>query len=148
MSADIIVVVKEAPVSVVQMGVAGPPGAKGDTGPAGGVEVIRTAGQDLSGHRVVAVLPTGEAVYASSDFTTRIPFGLTLGSAISGTSVHIQIGGEITEPSWTWDVTKPVFMGVDGVLTQTPPTSGLLVIVGIPTAPDKLIIDLTDFTIL
>lgn len=127
------------PPAIVQLpigvGVEGPPG------PEGGSSFIVFAGADLSGHRVVRPQGDGTVVYASnSDLAdaTR-PLWLTLGAALSGDPVTVQGLGLITEPSWNWS-DAPIFLGVDGVLTQTPPAlpAAFLLQLGAPDGATSL----------
>ena len=133
------------PQDQIEVAFMGMPGLPGRDGASGAATIYRTAGEALGGHRVVAINELNQAVYASSD-ATRIPVGITTGAAVSGAEATIQVSGELTEPSWNWDVTKPVFLGLSGLLTQTPPTAGTLAVIGFPTASNKLLLDLSDIT--
>lgn len=113
-----------------------------------GSTLERIAGSAISGHRMVASDGTTGVQYAGSNFLDRIPIGLTLNAAGVGDPLVIKMYGEVTEPSWSWDVALPVYMGEDGVLTQTPPDVGLLVIVGTPTATDKLFVSIEEIIFL
>ena len=104
--------------------------------------VVRITAQAISGHSVVGIDQAGLAIVASSDTPTVQPIGISTGAAASGQPVTIQLTGEVLEPSWNWDVTKPVFMGLNGVLTQVPPSTGVVVTVGYPTKPTGLLLDL------
>jgi len=46
--------------------------------------------------------------------------GVTLVSYTDGQSMKVVRSGLITEGSWSWTPDNPVFIGVNGVLTQTP----------------------------
>lgn len=99
-----------------------------------------TAGETLSGHRAVVLHADGMAYYASNDEPTDATrqIWLSLGAAIEGTDVEIQPLGLITEPSWNWS-DDPVFLGTNGVLTQTPPVEPAFMIqLGQPTGPTTL----------
>lgn len=121
--------------------VAGPRGPEGRSGP---VVVPAVAGQVTSGHRVMAVGADGRFVYAGSNHEDRLPVGISLGAAAENAALQVQAGGEIVEPSWSWDVQTPVYMGVDGLLTQTPPSVGMFVIVGKPVSPTSMIISFSE----
>ncbi|HRO02418.1 MAG TPA: hypothetical protein PLS69_02285 [Terricaulis sp.] len=121
-------------------------GARGPAGPAGapgGASFARIASVALGGHRVVRALPNDEVAYASSADPTHadLIIGITTGAANESEEISVAAGGEITEGSWTW-TPGPVFCGVNGVLTQTPPASGFIRQIGTADAPDRLIIDL------
>ena len=101
-----------------------------------------TAVQNLSGHRVVKAVDGGVA-YASNTDAVDAPvvIGITTGATLASQFAKIQIMGELAEPSWNWQL-GPVFNGVDGLLTQTNPSSGYSLIVGIAIEPTKLLISL------
>lgn len=124
----------------------GPPGP---AGPAGGAELTRAAAQALGGHRVVRALGDGSVNYASADEIAHaeLILGVTMEAAAMGASVRVRSAGEISEGSWAWAL-GPVFCGLNGVLTQTPPASGFLRQIGFADAADRIIIDLKPAIIL
>lgn len=128
-------------------------GPKGDssTGTGSSSNIFqKEAGVTLSGHRAVLLDMNNTAIYASNDMTAfgiRV-LGITTTAAILGTDVNIQTAGEIIEPTWNWDVTKPIYLGLDGYLTQTPPSSGFVLIVGFPSSSTSIIVDIRDPIIL
>ena len=134
----IFVVVAEEVTSVVESIAQGPPG------PPGGGVITVTAGQNLSGHRIVSAGAAGLAVYADKDLLTSVQkvLGLTTGAAASGALVSIVPSGEITEPSWTFDTDLPVYLGKSGALTQMAPTTGAILQVGVALASTRLFIDI------
>lgn len=127
--------------------IARPSAYGGSTSSAGGNTITGVAAENISGHRVVA-MSVSDVVYASSDDITRLPVGVSTGSALVGSPVTIQYDGEMVEPSWNWTVNAPVFMGVGGVLTQTPPTTGLLVVIGTPISQTRLLVQIGEITLL
>jgi hypothetical protein len=56
--------------------------------------------------------------------------------------------GELEEVSWNWDITKPIFIGINGLLTQTPPNSGFSCIIAYPVTTTKIFINKQEFFIL
>jgi len=104
--------------------------------------LAKTAGETLSGHRVV-IEANGLVFYAnnSDHLHANIVLGLTLNAAVSGGSVTVRIAEEVTEPSWNWILNKPVFLnGSQGEISQVPPTSGFSQMIGFPTSSTSLII--------
>lgn len=146
----VVAVVLETEGLPVEVGQQGPPGPRGPAGPAGGAAVTVTAATALGGHRLVVLDGTGAARHASKDDLNHLfrVFGLTLGAAAQGAAVDVQRAGLVTEPSWAWDIALPVYLGADGLLTQTPPASGFLLIVGCPVTTTTLCIDIGDPVIL
>ena len=121
----------------------GDPGERGLPGPGGGTgDIFYTAGVDLSGHRAVR-LSAGQVVYVSQDKPEDLNefLGITTGASLQGDEATVRPYGIMDEPSWNWDVTIPIFLGVNGVLTQTPPTSGFLLIVAKALLPTEIFID-------
>jgi len=106
--------------------------------------ITKLAGANLSGHRIVQSTSNTEVGYASaSDLTSmhRI-LGMTTGAALLGDTVTVALSGNIIEPSWSWDMSKPVYLGENGLLTQDAPTSGYILQVGRPSAPTALLLEI------
>ncbi len=96
------------------------------------------AGETLSGHMVVTMSAAKQVVKANTDIIMAIA-GITANAALQGSPVTIYRPGLITEPSWSWIPGQPVYMGTNGVLTQTPPHIGVCLIMGYAIAPDAMI---------
>lgn len=129
-------------VLVLSAGSQGPAGIQGTPGVSGSSYVTYTANGAIGGHRAVRPVFDNEVAYADNSATAdaNVVLGITIGAAVNGADVNVQTTGEMVEPSWDWTIDQPVFVGAAGVLTQTVPTSGFLLIVGIATAPTKLLI--------
>lgn len=127
------------------VGEKGEQGEKGEPGVPGGVVVEYPAGHVMSGHRIV-VLENGEAVYADRTVAAHANkiLGMTTGAVIEHEIATIQTGGELTEPSWAWTLDIPVWLGTNGLLTQTVPTTGFSLIVGFPITATKIFIDIRE----
>lgn len=100
---------------------AGPQGPQGVSG-SGTFELTAGAG-GISALRVV-VSENGVARYPSITTTAdagRI-VGLSYTAASAGGAITVQPDGVVNEPLWTW-TPGVVWVGTDGVLTQTPPAS-------------------------
>ena len=54
----------------------------------------------------------------------------------------VRVGGIMAEPSWTWDLDKFIYLGVNGLLTQTPPGTGFLLEMGWPINPTSMMVDI------
>lgn len=130
-------------------GVPGPKGDKGDQGPrgqSGGISYDYPAAIHLSGHRMVTLDESGAAIYASNSnlgHANRV-VGMTTNAAVPGDQVTIQKFGELTEPSWNWQLDKPVYLAADGFLTQEPPTqpAKFSLVVGFPISANTVFINL------
>lgn len=80
----------------------------------------------VSGHRAV-ISDNGLARYADKDTPAHalLIAGITLQSATMGSAVQVQTQGIVVEPSWNW-TPGSIWLGNNGLLTQTRPTAGLL----------------------
>lgn len=105
-----------------------------------------TASENLGGHRVITI----EGYYASKDTDTDKfkVLGLTTGAVSTGASATVQTFGSITENTWNWTVGEPVFLSTNGLLTQTIPTTGYRLIIGIPITTTTLFVDISEPIIL
>lgn len=131
-------------------------GVKGDRGVVGtqgipGMQQYLTvlAGENLGGNRVVYIAD-GRAFYADSDNLTcsNASVGITNGAAVLDDIINIQTSGYMQEPSWKWSTNLPLFLGVNGLLTQTMPTTGFSQIIGIVTSSIEIIIQIQPSIIL
>lgn len=138
---DVHVVDEVRDIQIVTVGEPGPPGPQGSPGE---FIISKTASATLSGHRAVVPDAVGGVIYADSSTLTHRDktLGITTSAAGIGAAASIRTYGELTEPSWNWALDTPVFVGLTGLLTQTPPTSGFVQRVGFPTATDTLFIDI------
>lgn len=122
-------VVTSAPPAVGSVHVLPVPGPRGVPGPsgdvAGQVQIVGQAGAALSGHRVVTRRADGLITYASNDDPELVaaPLWLTNGAAADGDDVTVVTFGLVEESSWAWTAGVPLYLGADGVLTQSLPTS-------------------------
>lgn len=118
----------------------------GTTVQIGATQDVFTAGADLGGHRAVYLDSSELLQYATNAdpaLGERV-LGITSGAIANGATGVVLRTGEITEPSWNWTLGLPIFLGVNGQLTQTrPTTSGSFVLqVAFPIAPTKVFVDI------
>lgn len=119
----------------------GPTGPKGDTGEIGGVYPF-TAAENINSTVPVLTDALGNVIKASNLNPTHAGrvFGITVSSALAGETVNIRMLGLLESPTWTF-VAGPIFLG-DGVVTQTPPSTGFVQILGNAHSATKISIDL------
>ncbi len=92
------------------------------------------AGENINALKVLRNDLDNKAYIAdSSDVneTNRI-LGVAKIAALAGNSVQYVISGILEDASFNFDVTSPVFFDSNGALTQTPPPSGFVTIIGMP----------------
>ena len=144
-SVEVLTTIDPAPVVIesIMIGPQGIPGPRGATG-ASTNSVVYTAGQILSGHHMVVLDSNGKAIYADRTIPEHANkvIGMTTGAAMQDADADIQMIGELIEPSWSWILDTPIWLSVNGLLTQVVPTSGFSLIIGFPVSTTKLFIDI------
>lgn len=133
------------PTSVVVLGgVPGRAGQVGPVGPAGGTAVVRTAGETISALR--AVYEEGGEVfvldYRDQDHIDQL-LGITLNAGASGAPITVQRILDITDAAWAWTPGR-VYLGVNGVLTQSPAADGFDVLIGSAVSATRIVLNLQD----
>ena len=68
---------------------------------------------------------------ASDTLNADATLGITAGAALAGAAVFVVTHGVMVEGSWNWTPRDPVYLGAGGALTQTPPATGLVLVVAI-----------------
>ena len=101
-----------------------------------------TAAHIMSGHRAVVITGVDQVMYADHDTLSDLgkPVWLNLGSAGVGGLVELAWFGTVVESSWSWTL-GPVYVGTNGLLTQTPPTTGYQRQIGAAVDTDTLWLD-------
>lgn len=143
-----VVVRDAAQVRVIHAGFQGLPGRAGLPGASSGSETMMRARINLGGHRVVFAggqgLEYGD--WNLIDTAHRI-VGITTSAVSAGEDAAVRNYGELAEASWNWDISKPVYLGANGLLTQNNPRdtgAAFLLVVGFPTSPTTLFITIRD----
>lgn len=146
MSKQIVRVIEEHLHHVVTSGSQGLRGAQGDIGPSGGSAFSAISNVPIGGNRFVVSDGDGHVQYATSDDLTHAGkvLGITLGAAVAGDSISIQRVGEVEEAGWNWTLDQPVYLGTNGLATQTQPTSVFSLIVGFPITATKLFVSIRE----
>jgi hypothetical protein len=139
---DYAVTIQVPETLIVAIGEQGPAGPQGAPGPAGGAAFQRSAGEALSALR--AVYEWDGQVFTldyRDEAHIALLAGLTLTSASVGQPLNVQNAGAVDDAGWTW-APGPVWLGADGVLTQTPPLDGFDVLIGAAVSATRLLLNL------
>ena len=105
--------------------------------------VTLTAGQQLEAPRILTMDSQGRAIHADSGQVSHADRIIGLGPAAvpAGGTVDVLVTGVHSDTAlWSWDVTKPIWLGTDGDLTQTPPTSGHSTVVAMALSATKIFV--------
>ncbi|MEO0533243.1 MAG: hypothetical protein AAF215_05185 [Cyanobacteria bacterium P01_A01_bin.123] len=86
------------------------------------------ASATLSALRVVTLNSSNQWVYADKDTSGHINTAIALLTTAvnSGSSVRPVLQGLVADSSWSWSLDTLLWLGANGLLTQTPPTTGFL----------------------
>lgn len=103
----------------------GDPVAYGDAG-------LFYGGSDpVAQFRLVSSVSATEVLYADSDsYTTSFVLGVSLESGNPGDDIRIQLFGLLEDPSFTFGINVPLYLGNDGIITDVAPTVGTRTRVG------------------
>lgn len=106
-------------------------------------EVVYKSGGNLSGHRAIKI-EDNKAYYASNTILSDAYkiIGISTGASMIDEDCIINTFGELTEPSWNWEEGKPIFLGTNGTLTQTCPSSGFILQIATVINSKKIFIDI------
>lgn len=102
-----------------------------------------TAGVTVSANTAVAIV-NGKIVPAQSGELVQVGnvLGVSQNGGAAGTVITVQQTGSMGLSSWNWTLGQPIFVGPNGPLTQTPPSSGFVQVVAIPLTPTSISIGL------
>lgn len=102
-----------------------------------------TAASALSAYRIVK--REGSQIQYASSAVTGDAFkilGLLISPIASGSSGAAVVEGFLSNEAWNWTTGDPIFLGTDGTLTQTAPSSGFICQVATPIAPTEISLDI------
>lgn len=135
-------------ISEGQQGPSGIPGPMGPPGPGGsdlGSNIVRPTVGALGGHRVVFLDEQGRAGYASNDTLAHAQrvVGITTSANNVDAPTSIATFGDVNEPSWNWTLDQPIYLGTNGLLTQTPPAAPAVfsLVIGFPVSSTTLFVN-------
>jgi hypothetical protein len=119
-------------------------GIRGLRGEAAEAIVTKIAAINLGGHRVVFCSSAEEVDYADNEnFAHKdLILGITTQAADEGDEIQIRTSGELTENGWNWQTGNLIYCGASGLLTQMPPQTGFLMVIGTAISPTTIFINL------
>ena len=128
-------------------GAVGPRGPKGDQGeqgpPGSDLSVMDVqAGETIHGRRVIRMVD-GLAYHPdllNNEHALQV-LGIALAASVTGASFPVRTSGPVYDAGWNWDPGY-VYCSTDGVLTQSPPSTGWLQRVGRVINPTTFNVDI------
>ena len=99
----------------------------------------------LGGHRIVAQVG-GVLRYADSLDLSCVNqvVGVTAGAVVGGEDAQVQFRGYMDEATWNWDLTKPIFVGHEGAMTQNPPSVGFCQQIATVVSTTRILINIQE----
>lgn len=106
----------------------------------------RLAAEAISALRVVRREADGRVSLAdqSSIEDCWAAIGVSENAAGAGAPLNVRTSGVMVDGSWTWTAGAALFLGAAGVITNTAPTSGVLLRIGTALSATAIHIDLAD----
>ena len=133
------VVLTEQSFTILSSGTQGPAGPPGTSG---AQSLIIIAGEDLIKHRAIIAVG-GQAFHADKDTLTdkQKVIGIVSENFLLGENSIIYIAGAMIDSNWNFS-DGLVYINTDGQLTQTLPTTGFLMQIGVAVTSNTFIIDI------
>jgi hypothetical protein len=102
------------------------------------------ASENILKYRAVIVDSDELVYYADSSIVSHASrvIGITISPVNLGGNVRIQTFGELRDTSWNWSLTAPIFLGIDGGLTQVSPTTGFSLVIAKVISKDTIFINI------
>lgn len=115
-----------------------------------GTSTFETFNTDTTLGTFLAVYESGNGVAALTQPDGQYGTGsATLGIIIASRSsqVDVRTFGDVDNPSWSWVEGLPIFAIADGVITQTPPTSGYIIPLGYAVSATRIRLNIEPVTL-
>lgn len=130
-------------ITITSSGAQGPPGPPGSNDK---IQNLYTAAENIGGHRVVRTDDNGQILTAdSTDLNScgRVT-GITVNSVSSGQQVQVISQGIIEDQSFSYTPGNSLFYNFEGVIVETPPTTGFFQLIGRVETSTRIYIDLEE----
>lgn len=140
--------------TVVSGGIKGDPGPQGPAGPPGAsgesaqrLEKNFTALEIMSALKLVKADSPGTMVkgFNNGDYEDAKILGVSLNALLAGNIGPVLLFGLLEDPFFNFPINSPLYLGLDGEITLTPPASGVYtVVVGKGLGPGAIFIDIQE----
>lgn len=120
-------------------------GQQGPPGPPGtGIALVYTAATAISGHTVITLDAEGNALPADPTNLAHANTitGISIGAATAGGQVTAITSGSLAHSGWAFTPGLPVFVGLGGVVTQSPPAAVWQKAIGVARGATVIVVEL------
>lgn len=128
---------------ILELQIQGPPGPQGIQGLPGPVTAQYVCAQAISGHTAITLDANGKCIPAScAEASHSFVAGITTGAAVQDAQTTALTGGTLEHLGWSFTAGSPVFLGLDGAITQTVlPQAVFAKVLGTAVSPTRIAID-------
>lgn len=130
---------------IVSTGAAGPQGPPGPPGPAGGTDTLVTTAEAIGAGRVVTLLPDGAHYYDPTVPNYGKAVGVSKHAAAAGADLAIALIGPVSLIGAGYTPGTRFWAATNGMLTSTPPVTGVVVPVGYAVDADTLFVQFESY---
>lgn len=104
------------------------------------------AAQYITAYKIVALNSSSKVELATNTNMNHVNsvIGISTITVNKDILVSIQTYGKIRNPAWNLDISLPIYVGINGDLTQIAPTSGFVLKIGYALSSDSIFIDLKE----
>lgn len=99
---------------------------------------VMAATADIGLHRVLMFALGGGVVQADAMSPGYVFAGISAQAAVTGTPLLVIETGAVNEPLWSWTPGGALYTGRDGLMTQTPPTTGISQQIAVAISPTSI----------
>lgn len=141
----VVVGTSQVVATLINQGLKGDPGERGPAGPSGSASTVGKASTAISGHLAVRWTSNGELALASNDQPAHAyaVAGIATNAASAGGDLTVQSAEVLQHSGWAWTANQPVFLGVNGALTQALPSPGsYMMVIGIAISTTAIAISI------
>ena len=103
----------------------------------GGIHFWAIASANLAALRVATLDGSGQWIYATTATPGHAEQALAFlrSAATASAQTEALLFGPHEDSGWSWDISKPIWLGADGQLTQIQPTADFYRVVARPLSP-------------
>jgi hypothetical protein len=104
------------------------------------------ASANLSALRAVAINDSGQLIYADAAMAAHAyrVVGVLTTAVTTGNTAQVLQGGKASDSSWGWARGTPIYIGGNGVLTQTAPSSGFILQIATVVSSQSIFVEIQD----
>lgn len=108
-------------------------------------KITKVAAETISALKVVRSINTTDIALADpATYPSSKAIAISIQSGSVGDELEIVVGGEILDPSFSFLLNEPIFLGPNGTILQNPPVSGQVLNIGHGLGPGGIFLDIKE----